>query len=1625
MARVTSFTAERMLQIENSTVVGGTINEEGRLFLERRDGLVIDAGIVAGAKGDPGSGVSDIDVSYQSHSSGTQQPTGDWLGSPPLVPAGHFLWIRTVTTYRDPGDPNNFFTTVSYQVIRQGTSGPPGEDGIGIKSTSVQYQESISGINPPSGNWFPNPPEVAPGRFLWTRTIISYTDDTTDTIYSVAKQGANGANGTPGEPGVDGQTTYLHVAYANSEDGTENFSVTDPSGRAYMGTYGSTTSEDSENPEDYTWVLIKGAEGTGISSSAVHYNIGDSGTVPPTGSWSVDVPLVPEGYFLWTRTVVNFSDGASQTSYSVAKSGEKGDKGEPGIPGPPGEDGKPRYTWLKYADTPTSGMSESPVGKTYMGIAYNQEEEAESNDYADYQWSLIRGPQGDQGIPGPPGEDGEILYTWIKYADNNLGGGMSDVPDGKRFIGFAYNQTSPDESTNPGDYQWALIQGEQGPPGEDGEDGTDGISITGIVTYWVLNHGTEPPKPTTKTPPSPWVSDEPEWIRSRVLWRVERVDYSDGSFTWTTVARSSAYTAADQAFEKISETDEKLVVINDAMDTLEATQATMDGKLQDHEVEIADTKEDLGDAVGRLTTAETEVNQAKADAQAARNMAENSIVGQVIQYAVNTSETTAPTSGWSPNTPTRTPGSFIWQRVVITYANDQISTTNPVLVTGNAGAKGNPGTPGTPGAPGSDGSDGVSIESVTSLYRAGKNLFPPLVESGDWTDLKRNYHQNPLAVEGGKAIANFTPGNGTGTSYWISDADDGPLPTIRSWRRFVWSTPAVSGSGGWSGYTGTGYIHPLVAKAGDTITFSFYYRTTSTAPISRYPRVYVFSGSTTTHVQSSQSAAQTISAADGWVRMSHTFTLDQDIDGVGSWIFFTGGPGPVSSGDMEDLTGYQYEVGSITPFMGGDTKYLDDINQRTRFEGEKNNSTTVLEGRLVPGWSSSSSSAKATLGSVGSTPALTVTPTAQSGTGIYTLTDIPQIARSAGTVVATAHVTDTIIGSAHAYANAIRVGEPWSSKSQSPDTVLDAPGIYRQRIYYDNLTSRFQVLLYRGGNFLNAPVKFTNLSLYEGDFFDFSKWQTTEPTYAHDREVWRTEKIVYDDGTVEYTEPTRVEFLNAIESAEYIESLLGKQAYFDVMRSGKLQAIVAEIQDAFIKSANIQELDLGKLTVVEGAEMNEAVIERVWSEVVRTKFLEVTDEIITRDVIATNAITARHMAAEFYHGREFFGGVFNGGEFIQYAAEGGIAVYPDTTGGVVLSDWKAYAPDLLVNTVLSTVKQTGTNSVQTARTGPGVLSFTWTNNTLPEFSSTPRTVFLVVRANRAMTNVHVTTPSGDRAFPNIAANTWVELEINLEDDEPLSWVHVAAHTNVTTGNSTSFYVDRLEVRVTALEGAHMRISRDHMGIPGAYIYNSNGALLSSLTPQGLESFEPGGSRWARIRDGSLLVGNDNETVEYTADGIVNPVGVHTITSPGGIQLNGPVNTFTTKALLNAWTPPNGAQAYVSGEDRYYRRRSGVWDPEPVYSPYAMAAGVVEIGSHTDIGNIGDNKAFNISFPSGRFTQIPIVTLADNATFGRANASVDSISLTGARLVVTKVTGSWGSGKVQWHAVQMTADSGEG
>lgn len=220
-----------------------------------------------GLPGKDGVGIDDTLIEYAVSTSGTVRPTSGWSTNTPSVPQGQYLWTRITWTYTDNT------TEQGYIVARQGANGTNGKDGVSVKTIATTYQAGTSGTTPPTGAWLPTPPAVAENQFLWTKIEISLDDGTKSTGYSVGKMGAQGQPGEKGDPGAPG------------------------------------------------------TPGNGIKSSSVTYQVSTSGTTTPTGTWVSTPPTVPQGQYLWTRTVLTFDNGQSVTAYAVSKAGIDGENG--------------------------------------------------------------------------------------------------------------------------------------------------------------------------------------------------------------------------------------------------------------------------------------------------------------------------------------------------------------------------------------------------------------------------------------------------------------------------------------------------------------------------------------------------------------------------------------------------------------------------------------------------------------------------------------------------------------------------------------------------------------------------------------------------------------------------------------------------------------------------------------------------------------------------------------------------------------------------------------------------------------------------------------------------------------------------------------------------------------------------------------------------------------------------------------------------------------------------------------------------------------------------------------------------------------------------------------------------
>lgn len=246
--------------------------------------------------------VTNTQTLYYLSTSTTILSGGSWSETAPEWIQGKYMWSKVRTTYANG-------TTVESDPVC--IAGAKGDSGNGITSTSVSYQVSTSGTSVPTGEWSDTVPTVPAGQYLWCKTEIIYTSGDPTVSYSVSKSGNDGTG----------------VTILGSYDSEEELKQNHPTGNrgdAYI-----------VNGNLYVWDSTQwknvgsiqgppGESGVGIASTEIRYQASNSGTTTPTGTWQTSIPQLSDGQYLWTRTIINYTDGTDSTSYSVSKSGTEG-----------------------------------------------------------------------------------------------------------------------------------------------------------------------------------------------------------------------------------------------------------------------------------------------------------------------------------------------------------------------------------------------------------------------------------------------------------------------------------------------------------------------------------------------------------------------------------------------------------------------------------------------------------------------------------------------------------------------------------------------------------------------------------------------------------------------------------------------------------------------------------------------------------------------------------------------------------------------------------------------------------------------------------------------------------------------------------------------------------------------------------------------------------------------------------------------------------------------------------------------------------------------------------------------------------------------------------------------------
>lgn len=514
----------------------------------------------------------------------------------------------------------------------QGIQGPKGESG---KSTYTHIAYANSSDGKVSFSVSDSDRDYVG---MYVDEVVADSTDPTKYAWSKIK-GADGTQGIQGKPGADGKTPYFHIAYATSADGKTGFSITESTGKTYIGVYTDYTKADSTDPSKYKWTKIQGPQGT------------------------------------------------------------QGLQGIQGPKGADGKDGKTTYFHIKYSavSNPTSASQMTETPSKYIGT-YVDFTQTDSDDPKKYSWQQLegsQGPQGKQGISGTNGADGKTSYLHIKYSND---GGKTFTGNSGEDIG-AYIGTcvdyAKDDPTSVGTYKWAKIKGEAGAKGDKGDTGK-GVKSTSVA-YQVSTSGTTVPTGTWSGSVPSASAGQYLWTRTIITYTDDTTStiYSVGRMG-TNGANGTNGKSIGSVVNYYLATASSSGVTTATSGWTTAVQSVSAAKKYLWNYEVVK----YTDGTVASTTAPCIIGSygdrgSKGD-KGDTGSTGNGIKSITEHYAVSASNSTVPTS-WSSTVPTMTESNkYLWNYETITYTNGTtVDTTKRVIgVYGNKGATGATGSQG-------------------------------------------------------------------------------------------------------------------------------------------------------------------------------------------------------------------------------------------------------------------------------------------------------------------------------------------------------------------------------------------------------------------------------------------------------------------------------------------------------------------------------------------------------------------------------------------------------------------------------------------------------------------------------------------------------------------------------------------------------------------------------------------------------------------------------------------------------------------------------------------------------------------------------------------------------------------
>lgn len=282
---------------------------------------------IKGEAGKDGKGVQSVDVLYYLSSSSTSLSGGSWSTNSPTWVDGKYIWSKTKVVYTDGSSIETNPACIT------GGKGSTGDNGRGVSSIVEEYYLSTSSNSLVGGSWSTTPPTWENGKYIWTRSVITYTDSASTTTDPICVTGGKGATGI-GVKSISGQY-YLSTSYSTTTGGSWSTTVPAWKDGKYIWTRSIITYTDNSYTETNPVCVTggkgpSGNDGKGVKSFGILYYLSTSSSSLVGGSWSTTPPTWQNGKYLWSKTKVTYTDDSTWESDPVCITGSQGKTGLPG-----------------------------------------------------------------------------------------------------------------------------------------------------------------------------------------------------------------------------------------------------------------------------------------------------------------------------------------------------------------------------------------------------------------------------------------------------------------------------------------------------------------------------------------------------------------------------------------------------------------------------------------------------------------------------------------------------------------------------------------------------------------------------------------------------------------------------------------------------------------------------------------------------------------------------------------------------------------------------------------------------------------------------------------------------------------------------------------------------------------------------------------------------------------------------------------------------------------------------------------------------------------------------------------------------------------------------------------------